>query len=103
MIESGPIPAVHGVVRWRRRSAGSCGLWVIANSRLGHAITRRPKERLRLLKKLPCASGGNCSREGDRQRQDRNLVRGRGSYRPEEEEQDHPPVGKARLPSQRSP
>jgi transposase len=102
MIESGPIPAVHGVVRWRlidlaqwifeesaspspsRRSAGSCGLWVIANSRLGHVITRRAKERLRLLKKLPRASGGNRAREGDRQRQDRNLVRGRGSYRPEE-------------------
>ena len=119
MIESGPIPAVHGVVRWRlidlaqwifeefritiakqTLSRGSCGLWAIANSRLGHATMPRPRARLRILKKLPHASGRNRAREGDRQRQDRNLVPGRGSYWPEE--QDHPPVGKARIPSQRS-
>ena len=58
MIESGPIPAVHGVVRWRlidlaqwisrssasrspsRRSAGSCAPWAIASSPHGRAITR---------------------------------------------------------------
>ena len=59
MIESGPIPAVHGVVRWRlvdlangssrssaspspsRRSAGSCGPWAIASCQLARAIMPR--------------------------------------------------------------
>src|SRR5664280_1583827 len=72
MIESGPIPAVHGVVRWRLIDLA---LWAIANSRPGHATMLRPRVRLRILKKLPHASGRNRAREGDRQRQDRNLVR----------------------------
>ena len=77
MIESGPIPAVHGVVRWRlidlaqwifeefasrspsRRSAGSCAPWAIASSPHGRAITRKPRARSRILKKLPRAPGRN--------------------------------------------
>ena len=77
MIESGPIPAVHGVVRWRlidlaqwifeefriviasRRSAGSCAPWATASSPHGRAITRKPRARSRILKKLPRAPGRN--------------------------------------------
>src|SRR5450759_5630524 len=80
MIESGPIPAVHGVVRWRlidlaqwifekfritiAKQTLSCGLWAIANSRLGHAIMPRPRMRLRILKKLPRAPGRNRAGKG---------------------------------------
>ena len=57
MIESGPIPAVHGVVRWRlidlangysrssaspspsRRSVGNCARWATANSRPGRGTS----------------------------------------------------------------
>jgi transposase len=69
MIESGPIPAVHGVVRWRlidlaqwifeefritiaitrcaqpspsRRSAGSCARWATANYRPARGTMRKP-------------------------------------------------------------
>ena len=55
---------------------------------------RRPRARLRILKKLPHASGRNRAREGDRQRQDRNLVPGRGSYG---QKNKITPVGKARI------
>ncbi len=48
MIESGPIPAVHGVVRWR-----------LIGSPHGRAITRKPRARSRILKKLPRAPGRN--------------------------------------------
>ncbi len=55
MIESGPIPAIHGVVRWRLidlRSAGSCAPWAIASSRHGRAITRKPRTQSRILKNV---------------------------------------------------
>ena len=114
MIESGPIPAVHGVVRWRlidltqwifeespsRRSVGNCAPWATASSRHGRAITRKPRARSRILKKLSRAPGDNRTREGDRLRHDRNLVRRRGPHRPEE--QDHPPLGQARHPPHRT-
>ena len=68
IIESGPIPAVHGVVWWRivdlfqrifeefrvrspsprRRSAGNCAPWVIASFRLAPGITRKLPARLRI-------------------------------------------------------
>src|SRR5258706_16163724 len=116
MIESGPIPAVHGVVRWRlidlangssrnsasrspsRRSAGSCAPWATANSRPDRATMRKRRARSRILKKLPHAPGRNRAREGARH--DRNLVRRRGSRRPEE--QDHPSLGEARHPPKRT-
>src|SRR6516225_5724587 len=119
MIESGPIPAVHGVVRWRlidlaqwvfeefritiakQTSAGSCAPWATANSRPDRATMRKRKARLRILKKLSRAPGGNRARQGARLRHDRNLVRRRGSHRPEE--QDHPSLGEARHPPQRAP
>jgi transposase len=118
-IASGPIPAVHGVVRWRLIDLAQ---WIFEEFRITIAkqtlsrelramgyrkLSARPRHHaqaagaIETLKKLPRASGGNRAREGDRQRQDRNLVRGRGSYRPEE--QDHPSVGQARHPPERSP
>src|SRR6516225_9176519 len=62
---------------------------------------RKRKARLRILKKLSRAPGGNRARQGARLRHDRNLVRRRGSHRPEE--QDHPSLGEARHPPQRAP
>ena len=118
MIENGPIPAVHGVVRWRlvdlaqwifeefritiakQSSAGSCAPWAIASCQPARAIMPRRRVWSRLLKKLPRVPGYNRARASDRQQQDRNLVLRRGAYRPEE--QDHPPVGKARHPPERS-
>jgi transposase len=119
MVESGPIPAVHGVVRWRLIDLAQ---WIFEEFRITIAkqtlsrelramgyrkLSARPRHHAQAegaiedFKKFPDASGHDRARKGDRQRQDRNLVRGRGSDRPEE--QDHPPVGEARLPSQRSP
>src|ERR1019366_10444848 len=46
------------------------------------------------------APGSSRARKSDRCRQDRNLVPGRGSYRPEE--QDHPQVGQTRHSPERS-
>jgi hypothetical protein len=117
MIESGPIPAVHGVVRWRLIDLAQ---WIYEEFRITIAkqtlsrelramgyrkLSARPRHyaqaagAIENFKKLPHASGRNRAREGDRQRQDRNLVRGRGANRPEE----HPPMGKAWHPPQRSP
>ncbi|NTF83002.1 IS630 family transposase [Agrobacterium rhizogenes] len=48
---------------------------------------------MRILKKFPCRSGGNCRRHRQKQK-NRNLVPGRGSHRPEE--QDHAPLGQTR-------
>ena len=77
MIESGPISAVHGVVRWRRIDLTQ---WIFeefritiakqtlsrelratatASSRHGRAITRKPRARSRILKKFPRAPGRN--------------------------------------------
>jgi hypothetical protein len=71
IVESGPIPDVHGVVRWRlvdlcqwlgeefrisvaRQTLGR-GLRTlgIASSALGRAIMPRPRERLSTLKSFP--------------------------------------------------
>jgi hypothetical protein len=61
---------------------------------------RKRRARSRILKKLPHAPGRNRAREGARLRHDRNLVRRRGSHRPEE--QDHPSLGEARHPPKRT-
>jgi transposase len=70
IVEDGPIPAVHSVVRWRlidlaqwvfeefrvsiskQRSVVSCAPWASASSRQGRAITRKTWKPLRILKKL---------------------------------------------------
>ena len=82
MIEAGPIPAAHGVVRWRlidlsngsgRNSGsqsstatlhGSCAPWVIASSLRGRAITLRAKAPLTLLKRVPSAPGEIADEKG---------------------------------------
>src|SRR5215467_1351044 len=83
-----------------RRSAGSCAPWATANSRPDRATMRKRRARSRILKKLPHAPGRNRAREGARLRHDRNLVRRRGSHRPEE--QDHPSLGETGHPSKRT-
>ena len=118
MIENGPIPAVHGVVRWRLVDLAQ---WIFEEFRITIAkqtlsrelramgyrkLSARPRHHAQaegvvgILKKLPRVPGNNRARESDRQRQDRNMVLRRGAYRPEE--QDHPPVGEARHPPARS-
>ena len=71
MIEDGPMPCIHGVVRWRivdlcqwvfdefriavaeGRWVGNYGKWAIARSPPGRAITRNPRAPSRISKKLP--------------------------------------------------
>src|ERR1700722_16452912 len=111
MVEDGPIPAVHGAVRWRlvdlcqwvfeeysvvvstQTMSRELRPWTIASCRRGPNITPRRRPRSRILKKLPGAPGGNRAREGRRHRRHRNLVRRRGAHRTEE--QDHTALGKA--------
>ena len=75
MIESGPIPAIHGVVRWRLidLSQWICGdlritvakqtlnrdfaRWVTASCQPAPVIMRKPGEGSRILKKVPSAPG----------------------------------------------
>jgi hypothetical protein len=118
ILESGPIPAVHGVVRWL--IVDLCQ-WIFEEFRvvaakqtlsresraMGYrklsarpAIMLRPQARSRILKKLSRAPGGDRAREGRRARRHRGLVRRRGPRRPEE--QDHPPLGQARHTSERA-
>ena len=93
IIESGPIPAVHGVVRWRlidlaqwiweefgitiakQTLSRSCAPWATANCRRDRAIMLKPRGKLRILKKLSRPPGGSCQGEGRRSWRDRNLVR----------------------------
>src|ERR1700728_2000822 len=67
MIESGPIPAIHGVVRWRLIDLSQ---WVYEEFRITVAKQTLSRE-LRASR----------ARKGDRRRQGRDLVPGRGSYR----------------------
>ena len=75
MIESGPIPATHGVVRWRlidlsqwiyeefritvakQTLSRSFARWVTASCQPAPVIMRKPREPSRILKKLPSAPG----------------------------------------------
>ena len=75
MIESGPIPAIHGVVRWRlidlsqwiyeefritvakQTLSRSFARWATASSRPAPAIMRKLREPSRILKKVPSAPG----------------------------------------------
>jgi hypothetical protein len=89
MIESGPIPGVHGVARWRL--VDLCQ-WVFEEFRvhvaprtmgrelhaMGHRklsarprhFMPRPKERSRILKNFPCSPGGRHAGERCRSRQE---------------------------------
>ena len=82
MIESGPIPAVHGVVRWRLIDLAQ---WIFEEFRVTIAkqtlsrelramgyrkLSARPRHHAQAegtiedFKKLPRAPGGNCAQEG---------------------------------------
>ncbi len=111
VVEDGPIPALHGVVRWRlidlaqwpskssgsrspsRRSAANCGIWAFASSRRDRAIMRKTRKPRRLLKKLSRPRGGDSRKRGSWQA-DRDLVSRRSSDRAEK--QGHPPMGETR-------
>ena len=113
-VESGPIPAIHGVVRWRLIDlAQPCDLRGVPRhgrqtdaepgasrdglpQALRHdpAIMHKPREPSRIFLKNFPARLDKVARKSNRRRQDRNLVPGRGSYRPEE--QDHPQGGAKR-------
>ena len=118
IIESGPIPAVHGVVRWR--IVDLCQ-WmfeefrvVIAKQTLSRELramgyrklSARPRHHAQAAgaiddfkKVFPVAWKRSRARRASAQRH-RDLVRRRGARRPEE--QDHPALGQARHASERS-
>jgi hypothetical protein len=81
------------VVPGLRRFAVLANLASSANSRPDRATMRKRRARSRILKKLPPAPGRNRGREGAGH--DRNLVRRRGSHRPEE-----PVAGRSAAPAQ---
>ena len=119
MIESGPIPAVHGVVRWRLIDLAQ---WIFEEFRITIAkqtlsrelramgyrkLSARPRHHAQaegaiedFKKASPRAWRQSRARRRVDCRHDRNLVRGRSSHRPEE--QDHPPLGEARHPPERA-
>src|SRR5215210_612430 len=92
IVEQGPIPAIHGVVRWRLvdliqwvweefrlslskqtlsrelRALGyrKRGLWAIASSRPARATTRKTRPRSPLLKRVPHAPGRDRGGPGRR-------------------------------------
>jgi len=108
IVESGPVPAVHGVVRWRRKDLVQ---WLFQEFRisldettvgrelkaLGFAkLSARPRHYAQnelegdLLKRLPCRAGRGQS-EMPARNGPRNLVGRRSPNRAEE--QDHAPLG----------
>jgi len=113
-LEAGPIPAVHGVVRWRLIDL-MAWLWeefrvTISKQTLSRELramnyrklSARPRHHAKneaaveAFKKLPHSLGRDREIRGERESH-RDLVRRRGAYRPEE--QDHPALGAARHPS----
>ena len=111
VVEDGPIPALHGVVRWRlidlaqwlfeefRVSISKPTLsrelrhMAFASSRRDRAIMRKTRKPRRLLKKLSRPRGGDSRKRGSWQA-DRDLVSRRSSDRAEK--QGHPPMGETR-------
>ena len=108
LVESGPIPSIHGVVRWRRKDLAQ---WIFEEFRisvdettvgrelkaLGFVkISARPRHKgrtslpLRILKNLPRLSG-EAPQPAPDQHQDRNLVARRSSGR--SKNQNHPAQG----------
>ena len=108
IIESGPLPAIHGVVRWRLADLAQ---WIweefrisVSRQTLGRELgalgyvklSARPRHHAQdpaaagTVKKLSRQSGGNpCHAPGRHSHGD--LVSGRSPDRPEE--QDHPALG----------
>jgi transposase len=114
MVECGPTPAIHGVVRWRLKDLA---MWVWEEFRLSvsettlsrelhslgyRKLSARPRhyaqnpEALEAFKKPPGPTDQGGSPEGHFHRA---VVAGRGPYRPEE--QDRPPLGPAGNPAPR--
>ena len=111
MVESGPMPAVHGVVRWRlvdlaqwvwdefrvavseTRSAGNCARSATQTLRSATPSCPGPGA-VEAIKKLPCPAGCSRAREGRRAGRHRGVVRRRSQDRAEE--QDHPALGQTR-------
>ena len=114
LVEDGPIPAIHGVVRWRRKDLA---LWIfeefgisLEESSVGRELralgfskisggrgTRgRTSSRSRILKKLRGRAGRDPHRPSSRHRH-RDLVAGRGPGRPEN--QAHAALGETRQPA----
>src|SRR6202453_2408897 len=114
MIESGPIPAIHGVVRWRLIDLSQ---WVYEEFRITVAkqtlsrelramgyrkLSARPRHHAqaeRAIEDFKKAFPRAWTRSGAR-RASSPPVRRRGPHRPEE--QDHPPLGQARHASERA-
>ena len=118
VVKNGPIPATHGVVRWRLKDLAQ---WVLEEFRisldettvsrelkaLGFVkISARPRHyaqnelAIENFKKHSRCVGGDPSRAPGQYR-DRALVAGRSADRPEE--QDHPALGTTRNPAQGAP
>ena len=114
MVENGPIPAVHGVARWRIIDLCQW-VWdefeiIISQQTLSRELramgyrklSARPRHHAQVpgaveaFKKIPRAVGEHRAQAGPRCRRHGNLVRRRGPRRPEE--QDCPPLGQTRLP-----
>ena len=113
MIESGPIPAVHGVVRWRivdlcqwlcEDSASRCQADAEPGA-AGHGLSQavgptapscaEPRARSRILKKLSRARWTEIARDkGSSPAAIEIWFAGRGAHRAEE--QDHATLGQAR-------
>ena len=114
IVESGPIPAIHGVVRWRLKDLVA---WIREEYRISldettvgrelkalgfRRISARPRHyaqnelAIEDFKKIPRRTGGDPRRAPGRHR-DRALVAGRSAGRPEK--QDHPALGTAGNPT----
>jgi len=110
IVEQGPIPAIHGVVRWRlvdliqwlweelritlspQTLSRELRVWAIASSRPARAIMPRTIKRRTLLKSAPGPLGG--ARTGGWQQANRDLVCRRGPGWTKE--QDHAALGETR-------
>ena len=95
IVERGPIPAIHEVVRWRLADLAQwiweefgvslsettvgreCGRWGIASSRHALATSRRTNSRSMLLKK-PSGRTGRDPRKAPGRNRNRAVVTGRG-------------------------
>ena len=115
MVENGPIPAVHEVVRWRiidlcqwlweeyeisvSKQTLSRELRAMGYRKISarHVITRKRQVPSRLSKKVAYDSGDNRAGARPRSQQHRGAVCRRGQSWPRDE--DHPPLGQARQSS----
>jgi hypothetical protein len=115
IVEAGPDPVVHGVVRWRiidlcrwvwdqfqisvskqtlSRELRAMGFRKLSARPRHHAQATGAIEE---FKKVPRKTGCDRAQTRYRARRHRSLVHRRSTYRPEE--QDHPPLGPARQPA----